>query len=169
MRRRGGVAELLALVLVTAPSLAAPEPAPEPIAIIVSREWKGIETVSIATLRRLYLGRTATLAGRRVERLHLQSGSRAREGFSQSVMGKPEAALVEYWLEQALTGGPVPPRELASPQAMIEQVRKHPASIGYVSRPVLGTADPPGLRVLRIGRGSQATLPGVPGYPIREP
>jgi len=158
------------LLLVLGPSRATPEPAPAPeaIAVIVSGKWIGMEVVSLATLRRLYLGRIGTLAGRRVERFHLRSGSRLREGFSQSVMGKPEAALAEYWLEQALTGGPVPPRELASPEAVIEQVREHPGSIGYVGQRTLGAADPPCLRVVRIGRGSQATRPGESGYPIHE-
>ncbi len=159
---------VLALLVLPACLLAAPVQAAEPLAVIVSREWAGVDTLSLATLRRLYLGRITQLAGRRVERFDLQSGSSARESFGQSVMGRSEAALREYWLEQALTGGAPPPGEFASPAALMDYVRSHAGAIGYVPYAELGGPEPGGLRVLRIRSGGARLRPTDPAYPIRQ-
>ena len=168
--RRPALRALVVGLLVLPALLPAPSArAQEPIAVIVSREWVGIDRLALSTLRRLYLGRIARVAGRRVQRFHLQSGSPAREAFSQSVLGRSEAALREYWLEQALTGGVLPPGEFASPAAMMQYVRAHPGAIGYVPHGALG--DPAaleGLRVLGVSTGTRALLPSDPAYPIRQ-
>jgi hypothetical protein len=39
----------------------------------------------------------------------LRSGSATREAFRVAVLGRTQAWLNQYWLEQALTGGPPPP------------------------------------------------------------
>ncbi len=141
----------------------------EPIAIITSASGQGTGAGEIrrVTLRRVYLGRITRLGGTRLDPLHLGSGTEARSAFSAAVLGRSEQELEEYWIEQALRGGRIPPRELASPAQVIEYVARRPGAIGYVPLSSLGSVR--GVRVLRIRSGGRSLAPGDPGYPLRTP
>jgi hypothetical protein len=76
--------------------------------------------------------------------------------------------VIVYWLEQALTGGAPPPRELATPSDVVERVRERPGAVGYVPRSELPEPGAAGVRVLPLRVGSQDLLPGEDGYPIAE-
>ena len=143
--------------------------ADEPIAVIVSSRWTEIEEISLITLQRVYLGRILRLSGHRLECFHLQAGSAVRAGFSLAVLGRSEAALREYWLEQALTGGSVPPREFGSASKVVAQVARRRGAIGYVAYRELQELDRRGIRVLGILEGGHRWLPTQPSYPIRYP
>lgn len=167
MRRPALSALLVALVL--APALVLPRTAhsEEPMAVVVSREWTGFETVSLSTLRRLYLGRIRRIAGRRVQRFHLQPGSPVRQTFSLRVLGRSEAALREYWLEQALTGGVAPPGEFASARAMLQHVSAHVGAIGYAPASEVEGFGTERLRVVGLVTEHGVLRPADPAYPIR--
>ena len=137
----------------------------EPLAVIVSTTWD-VEEITLPDLRRLYLGRTTQLADTRVICFHLRSGTESRDAFSLSVLGKSELEMTDYWIQQALTGGRIPPREVTSTEDMVRAVATRPGAIGYVPwSAVQGAAGE--VRVLRVAFEGRAALPSDAGYPIR--
>jgi ABC-type phosphate transport system substrate-binding protein len=138
----------------------------EAIALIASAQ-SGLREISLPTLRRVYLGTITRLAGAPIDRFHLRSGSPAREAFSLAVIGRSELELEDFWLEQALTGGRVPPREFADLRQMIEGVARRPGGIGYLPLGALDEAARGRVRVLRLLDGPISWTPADPGYPVR--
>lgn len=133
----------------------------------MSASWDGLELVSLPLLRALWLGRRSSLAGERVECLDLPSGSEPRRAFSAAVLGRSERALEEYWIRQALTGGPLPPRELAGTAEVVRAVAERAGRIGYVDLAELRALPGAAVRVLPVQVEGRPLLPADPGYPIR--
>lgn len=116
-------------------------------------------------LRQLYLGRRTRAAGRRVYCLDLPAASPERDAFTRAVIGWTARSLDRYWLRQALSGGPPPPREVAGPAEMLALVAQQPGTLGYVAWKHLADA-PPGVRVLAVETGGRYRRPDDAGYPI---
>lgn len=140
--------------------------ADEPIAIIVNADWKDVTAIEMADLQKLYLGKRISVLGKRVECLHLASGSSVREGFLRSVLERSNASLELYWLQQALTGGRIPPREFSSAQEILERVRTRPYQIAYLPLAEVA-AQPAGVRILNVLQQGESWHPRQAGYPIR--
>ena len=139
--------------------------ADEPIAVVVSRSWEQLRETTLPQLRRIYLGRITRTAGARIDRFHLRSDSEGRRGFTQTVLGRDELEMTDHWIKEALSGGSIPPRELASPAELLRLVAERVGAIGYVPLSLLGKAE--GLRVLGIIYGGAMLMPTESGYPIR--
>jgi hypothetical protein len=155
----------LALALATL-GLLAPAARSEPLAIIVSSEWRGAHAIELSDLRSVYLGRRSRLFGERVRRIDLPPGSPARAGFCASVLGRDEADLERYWIEQALSGGALPPRQLPGSRDVIATVRARRGVIGYVRASDLADASD-GVRAIAIVVDGNATKTGDPDYPAQ--
>ena len=150
-------------------ALVGPAAAREDLAIVAHAEWTGLERISLPVLRQLYLGQRTRLAGSRVFCLDLRSGSRPREAFTQTVVGRDSRSLDRYWLRQALTGGPPPPRELGSAAEVLAWVAHEPGTLGYVAWRELAAGVPSGVRVLPIDVWDRTLHPGESGYPVFVP
>ncbi len=143
------------------------EPGANHIAVVVSRRWDTPSEISLTMLRRVYFGTVTRWAGTQVERYELAPRSRARGAFAGVVFRRTERELEDYWLEQALTGGAIPPREVSGVREMIEAVADRSGVIGYLPLGELLPADRSRLRVLAVGLPSGSTSPGDPQYPIQ--
>lgn len=139
---------------------------PGPVAVIVAADWDGLEAIDLAELRALYLGRRTRWEGRRVHPFGLPPGHPARAAFSRDVLGRSEEALDRFWIEQALLGGALPPREAATPAEMVRAVRTTPGAIGYLPLAGLAASGSDGVRVLGIRASDALHRPGDAGYPI---
>jgi hypothetical protein len=139
----------------------------ESIAVVVSSEWPEMNSVSMSVLRRLYLGKLTRVGSVPVVCIDFPSGSAEREAFSLAVLGKSEREMHEYWIEQALTGGELPPREVHSARDVIKSVADRVGRIGYVRRSAMGPSVPREIRILQIVDERGPSLPGDEGYPIR--
>ena len=137
-----------------------------PLALVVSDRWQGLAEIPLPVLRQLYLGRRTRLAGRAVQCLHLPSGSAARSAFTRAVIGRSERTMERYWLRQALSGGPPPPRELEAGRALA-WVAGEPGRLGYVVWD--GGELPAGVRVVKLVVDGRARGPADPDYPLRLP
>jgi len=153
------------LVLVLGLMAAATAVRAEPIAIVVAADWTEAVEVSLPELRAVYLGRQSQLFTQNVKPIDLASGSPARAGFSRSVLGRSESALERYWIEQALMGGGLPPRQLGEDRAVLEAVRSQRGAIGYVAWSSIGDGVD-GVRVLGIVSRGTALAPADAGYAI---
>lgn len=139
----------------------------EPLVIVVSSAWEEAKAIELRDLRAVYLGRRTRLFGARVRRIDLPAGSAARAGFSVSVLLRPEAALERYWIEQALAGGPLPPRQVNTPEEVMAAVRGRIGTIGYLPESALQGRHE-GVRALPVIVGGVARVASDPGYPVRE-
>lgn len=139
----------------------------EPIVLIVSAEWAGPDAIDLPTLQRVYLDRQTHVAGTRTRALHLPAGSPIRAAFSRTALGRSEASLERYWIQQALLGGGLPPREVASAAAVLRRVRSEPGTIGYVALSQLKHLDATGIRTLPLTVDGRTLQAGEPGYPLR--
>lgn len=155
-----------ALVLLGA---ASPLRAGEPVLVVANSSWGDLREIQLATLRRIYLGDVTRLGGRRVTRVHLRSGSPARETFSVAVLGQTELRMQDYWIEQALTGGKLPPREFATSAQVLKTVSSVPGAIGYLPASEASRSALAGLRVLRVRDSNGVHAPGDTAYPIQLP
>lgn len=147
--------------------VATPAMADEPIAIIVRADWKQADAIALTDLQKLYLGKRISVFGQRVECLHLGPGSPVREGFVRSVLARSDTSLELYWLQQALTGGHIPPREFSSVQEVLERVRTRPYQLGYVPLTEVATPHVQGVRILRVLQRGVSFEPAQLEYPIR--
>jgi ABC-type phosphate transport system substrate-binding protein len=141
----------------------------QPIAIVVSASWKTPSEIQFTTLRRVYRGRVTRWAGREVERYELAPGSAARSAFAAIVMGQSERELEDYWLEQALTGGAIPPREVDGIAEMRRTIADRAGSIGYLPLAALEPKDAHQLRILGVQLDGTVYRPDDPRYPIQMP
>jgi hypothetical protein len=164
-----GIAGGFALACLLAPPAAAETaPADTALAIVVGAGFEGVDEISLPVLRQLYLGRRTRLEGQRVRPLHLPAGSPARNAFTRAVIGTSERAMERYWLREALSGGPAPPRELEVDEALAF-VAREPGALAYLEWPLRGREPPAGVRILPIALDGRRVLPGEPGYPLRLP
>jgi len=106
-----------------------------------------VEAMTATELSRLFLKKVTTWPhGERVEPVDQSDSSGVRAAFSQAIHDREVAAIKAYWNKIIFSGRGIPPPELAGDREVLEFVRSHPDSIGYVS-PRTSTSR---VKVLRI-------------------
>jgi len=137
------------------------------VVVVVSEAWPERRSISLRDLRRLYLGTLTRTDSIRVVCFDQPSGSPEREVFSRAVLGRSELQMHDYWIEQALTGGALPPRELGSALEVLQLVGRNVGMIGYVRWSEFLGDPSSGVRVLTLSDGGRDWHPGDTGYPIQ--
>lgn len=135
--------------------------------IVVSERWQTLDAIELPVLGQLWLGRRTRLAGRRVDCFDLPAGNPVRGGFVRSVLRRSERELERHWIEQALSGGPPPPREVGSAEEVVRRVAARRGAIGYLDWDEYLALRPQGVRVLPVRVAGEAILPSGSGYPVR--
>jgi hypothetical protein len=100
------------------------------VAIVVNRSHK-IGDMSLADVRKLFLGEKGTLNGRRVILLMSPAGTPARETVLRQIYKMSESEFAKYVLQSAFTGRQTPPHEVAAGE-MKRLVAERPDVIGYL-------------------------------------
>ncbi len=100
--------------------------------IVVINSDAGINEISAAELKRIYLKKVPVLPnGIPATIVGLKKGE-AREGFLVNVLRKSEAGLNSYWSRLMFSGRAQPPRLFNNDAELIQFVSNTPGSIGYV-------------------------------------
>lgn len=125
--------------------LAAPAHADDGLVVVAHTALRSLDAEA---LKRVYAGRVIELDGPALRPVNLPSGHPARRRFLAGVMQQDDEESVAYWTLRRYAGKGAPPRELATPAEVVNDVRSTPGAIGY-----LEPADvKPGLTaVLRFG------------------
>ena len=137
-----------------------------PIAIIVSSEWESIDRVGVRELQRIYLRNSNKLAGVTLLPVDHPPSSEIYEAFRSQVVRKPRKALADYWLEQALTGGMHPPRQLEDAGAIIDFVARHVGAIAYVGLDALESSGNSGVKAVALAQRVGVVRPSQSGYAL---
>lgn len=146
---------------------ALPARADDAIVVIANAELAEVEGLSLPLLRQLYLGRRTRVDGRRVHWFELPPGSAAHRAFAKLALELSERDLESYWLEQALSGGPLPPREVGTAAELVRRVAERPGALAYLEWEALQSLPRAGVKVVPLRVGEARLLPGDPGYPLR--
>lgn len=102
----------------------------------------GLQKLDVATLRRIWTGRSIEHGGVPVVPVNLPSGQALRDRFMALVMGQDDEKFIAYWTVRRYVGKGTPPREVGSVAEMLSFVSTTPGAIGYVDpadlRPGMG-------------------------------
>jgi hypothetical protein len=143
--------------------------ADDAIVVIANAELAEIEELSLPLLRQLYLGRRTAVEGRRIHWFELPPGSPTHRAFALLALERSERELERYWLEQALAGGPLPPREIGSAGELVRRVATRQGALAYLGWETLRGLPRTGVKVIPLRVGERRLLPDDPGYPLRGP
>jgi hypothetical protein len=144
----------LALVLTLASPLV--RPAAAQLAIITNRSTATAD-ISLDDLRRLFLGQTSQLSGKRVT---LVECTPQRAAFYRSVAQLSEAQVDRTWMAVVFQGSDAtPPRKLPSAEEVLRYVAEHEDTIAFVPADAADRT----VKVLQVN----GLTPRQPGYPIR--
>ena len=103
-----------------------------------------LSALDATTLQKIYTGKVIQINGIAITAVNLTTGSALRNRFLQSYLHEDEDQYAAYWISRRYSGQGVPPRELASSNAIINYVKGTPGAIGYIDETELE----PGLNVL---------------------
>ena len=121
---------LCMLLMAVLPAL----PAQAGAVVVVVGSNSGLASMTRQQVSAIYLGRTQRLPnGKQVYPLE-SSNEAVRDEFYQRLTGKPTALVDAYWARLYFAGQQSPPRRMSSDEAVIEQVKRQPGSIGFINR-----------------------------------
>jgi ABC-type phosphate transport system substrate-binding protein len=113
---------------------------------IVANSSVKADAIDKATAEKVFLKKAAALNGGAVTPVDQAIASPVRDAFSKSVLGRPAAAVQQFWQQQIFSGADVPPVVKTGDDAVIEFVKSTPGGIGYVS----AGASAAGVKVLAL-------------------
>jgi ABC-type phosphate transport system substrate-binding protein len=140
---------LLALIALAVPLAHSPvraEQRPPQFRVIVNRDNRE-KSVAREFLADAFLKRATRWGdGQTIQPVDQKPDTEARRRFSKIVLRKSVAAVRNYWQQRIFSGRGVPPPELDSDAAVVDYVRKHRGSVGYVT----GTAKIDGVDEIAV-------------------
>jgi len=101
------------------------------IAIIANPEFSA-ETATAEDIKRLFLGKTSSIAGEDATPVDQKNGSAVWTHFYKTVVGKSASQVRAYWSRLVFTGKGKPPKTLDGDAAVVNAVATNPSLIGYV-------------------------------------
>ncbi len=135
--------------------------------VIANAELAGLDEATLPVLRQLFLGRRTSVDGQRIHCFEPAPGTPLRRAFARIVLERGERDLERYWLEQALSGGPPPPREIASDADLVQKVARRRGALGYLGWQAFVRLPQEGVKVVRLRDGDRLLGPEDAGYPLR--
>jgi len=97
-------------------------------------------------LKEIFTGAVTTLKdGGHVVPILLNAGT-SHEEFLKEYIGKSDSAYRTFWRSLVFSGQGTMPKSLEGDAAMVEFVRAHPGSIGYIAR----SSPHPGVKVMTL-------------------
>lgn len=135
--------------------------------VIANAELAGLDEATLPVLRQLFLGRRTSVEGQRIHCFEPAPGTALRRAFARIVLERGERDLERYWLEQALSGGPPPPREIAGDADLVQKVAQRRGALGYLAWQAFARLPRDGVKVVRLRDGDRLLGPEDAGYPLR--
>ncbi len=146
----------LAAALLTL-SLAAAEAASaaRELIVLAPASWTHGTSIELSTLRRLFLGKRASIGAGSVQCIDFPPGSESHDRFRRRVLKMSERRLSAHWIEQALQGGALPPEEVEDVEALYVRLRGRGTPLGYAWIDPETEPPPADLLVLKVTEGGR--------------
>lgn len=107
------------------------QPSLPPFVVIVNKA-NPIKTMSVTELRRIFMKQTRMWPhAESVVPVDWDATSPVREAFSRQVLARSIREMGDYWVQQGVTQGLVPPSTQRSTRAMLRFVASVPGAIAY--------------------------------------
>lgn len=141
---------ILIVLALAAGVLTAPARAQDKDFVVIVNSFNPFVTIRADDLSRIFLKKSATWSnGQAAQPVDQPENSTLRRRFTARVLNRDTASLKSYWQQQVFSGRAVPPPALESDAAVLEFVRQHPYSVGYVSASTPLTSE---VRVIAVVR-----------------
>jgi ABC-type phosphate transport system substrate-binding protein len=122
------LAWLLVLLWAECPSAQGPE------FVIIVNKTNPVKTLQASELRRIFLKQSRMWShAEPMVPVDWDSTSAIRQVFSRQVLNRSVREVAEYWVQQSMTQGLVPPSTQRSARAVLRFVASVPGAISYVS------------------------------------
>ena len=106
--------------------------AQEPAFVVIVNKANPVRTLSLVQLRRIFLKQTRMWPhADSVVPLDWDATSPLREAFSRQVLARTVREMGDYWVQQGVTQGLVPPSTQRSSRAVLRFVASVPGAIAY--------------------------------------
>jgi hypothetical protein len=135
--------------------------------VIANAELAGFEEASLSMLRQVFLARRTRIGDDRLHCFEPAPGTALRRAFARLVLERSERELEHYWLEQALSGGAPPPREIGNDAELVLRVSQRRGAIAYLGWDSFQRLPREGVKVIRLRDGDRLLGPDDPAYPLR--
>lgn len=111
---------------------------------VVVNSANGVHAMGQKEVLDIFMGRTRAFPGGEfAQTLDLPRDAPARAAFYTALTGLSPAQLASYWSRLMFSGRTMPPQQMTSEAAMVENLRRNPGAIGYL-------AQEPSDRTLRV-------------------
>ncbi|HET9956178.1 MAG TPA: hypothetical protein VFQ61_16840 [Polyangiaceae bacterium] len=127
------------------------------LAVVVAKSSR-VEGLSLAQLRRAFLGDPLELAGKNVNPVNRANGTKERTGFDSIVLGMSPEEVPRYWIDRKIRGQSGAPKAVEPSELHQRVVAKVDGGIGYV----IPSEVRDDVKVVRV----DGKLPNEKGYPI---
>ena len=128
---RGATATLMAVVAVIVLSWTSVG-AQEPSFVVIVNKANPLKTMTVVELRRIFMKQTRMWShAESVVPVDWDATSPIREEFCRRVMARSVREMGDYWVQQGVTQGMVPPSTQRSTRAILRFVASVPGAIAY--------------------------------------
>lgn len=91
-----------------------------------------VPKMDVATIQKIYTGKSISVAGISVTPVGVKPGAATRNRFLQDFLNQDEEKYTAYWTVRRYIGKGAPPAELVSAAEVIGYVQSTPGAIGYI-------------------------------------
>ena len=116
--------------------------------VVVANIAQNNVTLSKSQVRDLFMSGTSP-ESLSLSPLSIAPGDQSRTVFNTRIIGLPESRIQAYWAQMRFSGRLTPPKEVESPEQMLDYLKANEGSIGYLPE---STQLPEGLKVVYITR-----------------
>lgn len=115
------------------------------VKIIAHKDIK-IDTVAAEFISKLYLGKTKKWADGTKAVPVILKDDKAHPEFLGTYVKKSVSKFANHWKKLIFTGRGIPPKEFKEAEKVVEYIKNHPGSIGYIA----GNVDISAVKVIKV-------------------
>ena len=123
--------KLILLITVFCVSLSAVSQAGNVVVIV--NLGSGIAEATAAEISKVFMGKSTSISGEKVEAVDQVAESESRADFSEKILGRSVKKVTDYWKKRVFSGKGEPLKQLDNDAKVIAFVSENPGSIGYIA------------------------------------
>ena len=101
--------------------------------VVIVNNQLDVDSISVADLNRIYLGKKKILAGQNINRLASLENGEIHQLFLSTCLNRSHSSFINYWKRMVFTGKGLMPKVFKNEREIVDYVKKHKTAIGYIS------------------------------------